>query len=379
MSFDRQINQICTHEVVEEALFLSPDRVTVRPLRPISNSNSVKVRINGVADILPVGLNTPAIGKGALPGPFNIRPGVNDQLVVSVNAGPDQVVTVPSGREVSAKSLAQALTGLVSGVVFETTRKNQIQIKSYKLGKASQIMFKSGSTVAGTLGLQLNKAYRGQQVFPAWSLVHDPNTLRDRPTRLIVFDEPIDGTNDYLELNYSTIRQECRRCGGAGVENDWRFNGQGEVIKVRDGDLLIQESLKITYTVKGTNPFHSWYGTLLLDMIGKKMSDRGLVQNLILSDIQDAFRRWQSIKKQQEQTVGQFVSDEEYPFRLLVVNLEPDASDPTILYINAQIQSRSSRPVQVTRGLKLPLPFDILESTVQDALLRQDRARNFLG
>ncbi len=375
MSFDRQLDQVCTHEVVEEALFVNTDRLTVQPLRPISSANSVKVRVNGEAFVTPVGLHTPAIGKGSLPGPYNIRPGVNDTLVVSVNAGPDQTVTIPSGRSVTAQLLAKSLTTLVSGVVFDTTKKSQILAKSFKQGTASRIMFKNGSTVATTLGLTLNRAYRGQQIFPPWSLVNDPNTLSDRPTRLILFDTPINGTNDYFEINYATIRQECRRCGGAGVENDWRYNIQGEVIPVRDADLLVQETLKITYTVKGTNPFHAWYGTGLLEMIGKKISDRGLVQNLILSDIQDAFRRWQSIKKQQEDTAGQFVSDEEYPFRLLVVNLEPDPQDPTLIFVNALVQNRSSQPIQVTRGLKLPAPLDILGSTVQDALLQQNQAR----
>ena len=33
MSFDRKIDQICTHRVVEEALFLNADFQTLRPLR----------------------------------------------------------------------------------------------------------------------------------------------------------------------------------------------------------------------------------------------------------------------------------------------------------------------------------------------------------
>lgn len=375
MSFDRKIEQVCTHQVIEEALFLNPDRVTIRPLRPIASSNAVKVRINGVSDVAPSGLQTPAIAKGSLPGPYNIRAGINDTLVVSVNAGVPQTVTLPSGRNISAKQLALSLTRLVNGVSFSTTKKNQIQARSFKQGAASRLMFHNGSTVATTLGLVLNRAYRGQQVVPSWSLIKDPTTLDIYPSRLILFDQPVRGTNDYFEINYFTRRQECRRCGGTGVENDWRYDTQGEVIKVRDSNLLQQETLKVTYTVKGSNPFHLWYGTGLLEMIGRKISDRGLVQNLVLSDIQDAFRRWQSIKKLQEEVVGQFVSDSEYPFRLLVVNLESDDNDPTILYVNGFVQNRSNEPIQITRGLKLPLPLDILGSTVQESLYREEQVR----
>jgi hypothetical protein len=209
-------------------------------------------------------------------------------------------------------------------------------------------------------------------VFPAWSLITDPSTLSDRPTRLIVFDSRIDSTTDFLEINYTTIRQECRRCGGVGVENDWQYTSAGGLIKARNAELLSQEVLKITYTEKGSNPFFPWYGTGLLEAIGKKISDHGLMQNLILSDLQEAFRRWQVIKREQEE-LPQFVSDEEFPFRLLVANLEQDAVDPTIIYVNAVVQNRSSSPIQISRGLQLPQPYDLLGSSVQDALLRESQ------
>lgn len=376
MSFDRKIDQVCDHTVTEEALFFDPDRLTVKPLRPISNVHSVKVRLNGALDVPSVGVKTPALGKSSLPGPYNIKAGVNDTLIVSVDDKPNQIVTVNAGRVISAKTLADNLTHLVSGAFFSTTKKNQIQARSITSGRASRITFKDGSTLATTLGMTLNRVYRGQQVASSWSLITDPNTLSDRPLRLIVLDEPIDGTNDYVEVSYSTVRPECRRCGGSGVEHDWRFDAAGEVIQVQKSDLLIQELLKITYTVKGSNPFHGWYGTGLLEAIGKKMSDRGLVQNLIMSDIQDAFKRWQSIKKQQEENIGQDVSDEEFPFRLLAVNLESDSEDPTIIYVNSLVQNRSSQPIQITRGLQLPIPLDILGSTVQDALLQQNKKRS---
>lgn len=375
MSFDRKIEQVCTHQVIEEALFLNGDRVTVNPLRPIASSNSIKVRINGVSDVSPAGLQVPAVAKGSLPGPYNIRPGINDKLVFSINAGAQQTVTLPSGRIVSAQQLALSLTRLTKGLSFSVTKKGQIQVRTFTQGSASRIMFHDDSTIAPTLGLVLNRAYRGQQAVPSWSLIRDPASLSIYPGRLIVFDQPVRGTNDYFEINYVTRREECRRCGGTGVENDWRYDTQGEVIKVRNSDLLSQETLKVTYTVKGSNPFHLWYGTGLVEMIGRKISDRGLMQNLVLSDIQDAFRRWQSIKKQQEEVVGQFVSDSEYPFRLLVVNLEGDDNDPTILYVNAFIQNRSNEPIQITRGLRLPLPLDILGSTVQESLYRAEQVR----
>src|SRR5690606_14313255 len=140
-------------QVIEEALFLSADRVTINPLRPIASSNSIKVRINGVSDVSPAGLQVPAVAKGSLPGPYNIRPGINDKLVVSLNAGAPQTVTLPSGRIVSAQQLALALTQLTKGLAFSVTKKSQIKARTFNQGSAARIMFHAGSTIAPTLGL----------------------------------------------------------------------------------------------------------------------------------------------------------------------------------------------------------------------------------
>jgi hypothetical protein len=369
MSYDRRLEQACPHQVVEEALFLSADRRTVRPLRPIASAASVRVRVNSELRVLPTGHSVPALAKGSQPGPFNIRVGVNDRLIVSVNEGPEQVLVAPTGLGITAVALAKALSARAQGIAFKASRRFQVQAVTAARGPVAKILIKAGSTLAPTLGLTVGRVYRGQEVFPSWSLISDPNTLSDRPTRLIVFDSRIESTTDFLEIDYATIRQECRRCGGVGIENDWQYTTAGNVVKVRNVDLLSQEILKVTYTEKGSNPFHPWYGTGLLEAIGKKMSDRGMMQNMILNDLQEAFRRWQGIKREQEE-VPQFVSDEEFPFRLLVANVEPDPADPTIIYVNAVVQNRSRSPIQIARGLQLPLPYDILGSTVQDALLR---------
>ncbi len=65
---------------------------------------------------------------------------------------------------------------------------------------------------------------------------------------------------------------------------------------------------------------------------------------------------------------------EEYPFRLMVVNLRQDPSDPTVIFVDALVQSRSNEPIQISRGLALPLPLDIMGSTLQDALRAANQA-----
>lgn len=381
MSYDRKIDQLCTHEVVEESLFIAQsNRQLVRPLRPIAAAAMTRVRFNGEAYIPSAGLLVPANGKGSRIGPFNIQLGTNDSIIVNVNETGLQTLTAPTGKAVSTALVAETLNKQVKGMRFSVTSRGRLEMTTALKGPAARIFVSPSSTILDTVGLSGNRVWRGRRPVPGWSLINDPNTLSDLPTRLVVFDEPLYGYRDFVELNYTTVRSECRRCGGLGIEHDWRIAQNGDTIEVRDEALLIQEILKIFYTLQGSNPFHPWYGTGLLNTIAKKLTASGIIQNFIVGDIQEAFRRWQSIKQQQEEVVGQFVSDAEYPFRLNTVTLEPSDKDPTVIFVNAVIQSRSSRPIQLSRGVRVPEPIDLLGSTAQQGVFRQSlRDPAFIG
>jgi hypothetical protein len=206
----------------------------------------------------------------------------------------------------------------------------------------------------GALGLVSNRIYRGKDTFPGWTLVSDPSILEDRPRRLVYFDEPLLDDSSFVEISYTTVQQECRRCGGIGVEHDWRYGPDGKLSMIRDETLLLQEMLKVMYTVKGSNPFHSWYGTSIIDRIGSKNASSGVLHNAITTDVYNTFANWQKIKKAQEgPDIGQPVSDEEFPFRLVSVKLEQSQNDPTVLFLNIEVQNRSFKPFTLTRGLRV--------------------------
>jgi phage baseplate assembly protein W len=372
MSYDRQIDQICPHIVAEEALFVSPvDRQTVVPLKPIASLNSVVIRYNSSFYLPSGGAMLAASTLGTTVGPFNVITGVNDTIIVSVNQGPDQTIVVPAQKQVTADKLRGLLNFSVKGMAF-TSNGMQVGLQSGGLGPAASVYVDSASTLAATLGITSGREYRGRQIAPGWTLVVNPATVNSgRPSRLIVFDEPLKGFNDYVEITYNTIQQDCRRCGGLGVENDWRYGFSGEVAKVTDEQLLRQEVQKIMYTRQGTNPFNAWYGTNLIEAIGKKIANGQVLQNMITSEVATAFSRWQSIKQQQEQVIGQILTDEEYPYRLLSCTVTASQEDPTVIFINMIIQNRSSKPIQLERGLILPQPLDLLGSTQQQGLLQQ--------
>lgn len=374
MSYDRQIDQVCPHIVVDELLRLTTNNQVVSPLRPIASQDSVKVRLNGDLNVPPFGVEVPAQSEGTREGPFNITTSTN-RMVIRIGEEDPQVLTIPSSAQMPVTRLAYLLNQGLKGLQFYT-KGPRLAFRSDLTGKSAKVFIDPNSTLAPIVGIKSRRHYVGRQAAPGWSLVRDTSSLDIRPRRFIVFDEPLLGFTDFAEITYSTIRQECRRCGGLGVENDWRYGVTGEVAQVRDEALLIQELLKLTYTIRGSNPFNQWYGSTLIEQVGRKLSSAGLVQNAIVSDIYATFTRWQSVKRQQESDVGQFVSDEEYPYRLLKVNLEQSDKDPTVLFVTVTVQNRSTKPIQITRGLKLPQPLDLLGSTQAQGVFRES-LRNY--
>lgn len=366
MSYDRQIDQVCPHEVLAESLFVDDDGQTVRPIRPISAAGSVRVVLNGQMEVPSVGLYRPASVLSARRGPFNIQAGVNDIVTVRVGTGPLQSVALPASQDVGIPLLAGALNLNLKGVIFYE-EDGRLGVRSDIAGPSATLFIHSSASFLSSVGIPVNREYRGVLIVPGWALVGDPTRIN---TRNIVFDAPLAGSGNYVEIDYTTIRTDCRRCGGVGMEHDWRYAVNGEVVQASDEALLIQEVQKIVFTEQGSNPFHDWYGTRILDTIGKKLTPSGVIQNLIVSDIQTAFRYWQSIKRQQENAVGQQVSDGEYPLDLVSINLRQSRQDPTVIFVEVTIRDRSTKPVVLERGIRFPLPLDFVEPNAARGTIR---------
>lgn len=366
MSYDRKIDWACPHQVANEALYLSADRMTVRPIRAIASASSVTVRLNSDIEVPSAGAYEPATMTCTSQGPYTIVSGTNDTLVVRVGRGATQTVTLEPGVNLKTAQIAADLTAKVGGLVFEATPKNRLKIRTQRIGPEASFRFFSGSTVVATLGTVTDRVWTGRRTAPGWTLVRDPRTVDSRPSRWIVFDAPLKGWRDFVEIGYVTAQEDCRRCGGVGIENDWRYNRTGEVVQARDEALLIQDLHKVSFTQQGSNPFHPWYGGNLDDLIGSKNANAGLLTQFIENDIRESFRRWQSIKKDQEERAGQAVSDREFPFRLLETRVTP--LDQVTFYISSKVQNRdASAPIDISRGITVP---DEMLQTIIDGPIR---------
>src|SRR5271155_5723829 len=131
MSYDLQIDQVCPHLTIQEALYPGYDGQTIYPQRPIASMASIVIRLDGYTPLstgLPgeqsiyvpsYGVQLPASAAGSLHGPFNIVTGVSDKLIAMVNQGTPQTVTLPAAQQIQADRLVLVLNNLgLQGIYF---------------------------------------------------------------------------------------------------------------------------------------------------------------------------------------------------------------------------------------------------------------------
>ena len=190
-------------------------------------------------------------------------------------------------------------------------------------------------------GLPENRVFRGQQLIPAWSVVR-PSVL-DEYQRAVRFSTDLGRTDAPVDATYRAIPDVCPRCFGSRQENDFRYDGLGDPVFVEEEALLVQDLKKLILTVLGSNPFHRWYGTSLVALLGAKAV--GPIEARISAEIANAMRAWTSIKERQGRI--QEVTDGEVPYRMTDLSVVRDKVDPAILRVEMEVLSRRMRPIPI--------------------------------
>jgi len=106
--------------------------------------------------------------------------------------------------------------------------------------------------------------------------------------------------DDVVEIDYNTTVSNCRMCHGRGELDDLNTSTAKSLIFISDRDKLRQDIDKIIVTVLNSNPFHQWYGTLLTEYIGKKISNLDRLRRRITIEVQDALEKLKDLQRQQE-------------------------------------------------------------------------------
>ncbi len=361
MSTEIQIAFGCPHFVIEEPVTLGRDRQLLQTLSAVAGAGSVRILVNDSVYVPPGGLLSQAFLASTQPAPYQIQrcgglAGPDNNLIKITTGSGAISVRLPEGGRVSLSSIQRTLrlSGANDLVVIGEKNGALSLTEKQDAGPSSFIRVSGGGAEA--LGF-LQKGSRGAQVYPSWSLTArqdiNPTTV---PTGVVVvparfprFNEPLRG-NPTLKVTYTAMPERCPRCRARYVENDYRFDPTGEVITIMNEDLLQQACLKAILTVRGSNPFHPGYGSLITTRIGRKIV--GASAALVKEDVIGALN--QVMQLQRGQRKYQSVRSREMLFSIDSVQVRPSPQDPTIFFVDVRVRNASNRPINLTTVFTVP-------------------------
>lgn len=345
MSQDFQIAFPCPHIIREEQVQLEADRRTLPTRQVMGGIGAVRILVNDSLEIPSKGLFSSARLKGTYIEPFSI-PANEQELTITTQSG-SFTITVPSGY-ITAQTVLDLLapTSLISA--SKDTKGRLIFNESNFTGTSSVLLLKG--TAVEHLGFQIQKGATGKILYPGWSLLSRPvlGSLTERGYH-IVFNSEV-RTNPYFKVDYQVPRTRCLRCQSTGIENDYRFDEAGEVILINNENLLYQACVKLLLTRLGSNPYHRWYGTTIIDKVGSKAI--GGTANGIRFEVSralDDFRNTQS-----QQAKYQFVSPKERLSSVDSINVQADPNDPTVFLVNVVVRNSSNDPIVISIVFSVP-------------------------
>lgn len=186
-----------------------------------------------------------------------------------------------------------------------------------------------------------------------YSIVYDPEAITIQQPRMILLNQKWRALEDYFEVNYTTIKNSCPKCAGLEVLNDIEYDIRGDLIVVRNEELLLQNLEKFTVTEKQSNPFHTYIGTFLVKLLGQKIIDSSFISSKITQEINSTLDVLRSLQDQYIYT-DRPVTNGELLDEIQEVKVRFDVDDPTIIRTDISVTAKSGRTVDYSQFLQLP-------------------------
>lgn len=363
MSRDVQLAFNCPHIIGEERVNLGADRRSLYTSKPISGSNLLRVVANDEWEVSPyTGLVTTASVKSYRREPYRVTL-ANRTLVVRTGAG-EATVTLPTGY-LSASQVSSTITTAAGSLVTVTSPDGYITITDKAdPGPTSRVQL-SGSAIEA-LGFDRQSGDKGRTIVPSWKLYSrravNPQDAVDSLGYYVGFDAPV-APGMYLSVTYTVAPNLCLRCLTTEVENDFRFDAQGDALVVQNENLLYQSCLKIILTEIKSNIYHPWYGSNLTTLVGSKVV--GASAGGIRQAVSTALSNFQNL--QNAQAKYQRITAKERLFSVDNISVAQSPSDPTVFLVEVSVRNYASDPVDISIVYTTPGTF-ALPGTNQLAL-----------
>lgn len=168
----------------------------------------------------------------------------------------------------------------------------------------------------------------------------------------IVFKNKRKAHDDFFEVSYPVISTLCPKCTGLRVLNDESYNNLGLITTVSNEEKLLQEVKKGLLTKLGSNPFHTWWGTKISQLIGTKVHNVDAIRAIIIQEVSIFLEKYLDIQTHQSQY--QSVTDREAFYQTLLVDVEPNPEDPTIWTISVIFQNRTGNDMVFEKKFEAP-------------------------
>lgn len=361
MSQDFQLTWSCPHMTLEEVVALDADRRSLYLRQPIGGVGTIRITANDELILPQGGLFSPAELFGSVSGPFDLTEG-EDTLIVATSKGTDTYTFGVTGtKRLTSSEVVKALTlGLAdqtlhngnSMVLVGSDRGHLTFTDTQAVGPDAFV--RVGGTAATALGFPptIQQKAVGAMIFPPWGVYDRPIENKvdaASVSRYPKFGMPVK-SNPVFKVSYTVPANRCLRCKAGYIENDIRFDSQGQALMIQDENLLYQAALKIILTDRGSNPYQPWYGTQLRSRIGTKALAG--VAAIISEDVRQALAKFQSL--QESQAKYQSVSYKERLYAVLAVNVKRHQQDPTTFLIETVVQNASGEPVNLTTIFTVP-------------------------
>jgi hypothetical protein len=182
-----------------------------------------------------------------------------------------------------------------------------------------------------------------------FSLVDDLSTTY--APKKVYLKERQKSIDDTYEVTYITDYLHCPKCVGLKVLDDLQFSTEGKIVVAKDEYLLLQNVEKNVITELGSNTFHTWEGTSLIDLTGSRIMDTDYLKTKISQDVNAALNKFKSMQNQQLATQRP-MSDGEILESVDSVIVSQDVVDPTVFRVDIVVRSRSNKSLTYQQYLK---------------------------
>jgi hypothetical protein len=210
-----------------------------------------------------------------------------------------------------------------------------------------------------TMITQIIVKINGHRVFP---VNFNPNTglivLGFKPAKTdvvtVTYNYRSANPADIISVDYQVDINKCKKCRRTGQVNDFDYDKLGELIIVQDEQKLLQDVLKFTIAIQGTNKANPWWGTQLVSFIGTAHVPE-YYNPKFKSEIIDGGSKIKDLQLQQTQY--QQVTDEEFFSYFDNIIVQQSDYDASFYEITATIVSQAATAITMNTTLYFNKPL----------------------